>query len=33
VEAPKPLQLVGNRMVPRQLDGQMKALKRELEAS
>jgi uncharacterized protein YndB with AHSA1/START domain len=30
---PKPLQLLANRMVPRHLDGQMKALKRELEAS
>jgi uncharacterized protein YndB with AHSA1/START domain len=29
---PKPLQLLANRMVPRHLDGQMKALKRELEA-
>jgi uncharacterized protein YndB with AHSA1/START domain len=30
---PKPLQLVADRMVPRHLDGQMKALKRELEGS
>ncbi len=29
---PKPLQLLGNRMVPRHLDGQMKALKRLLES-
>jgi hypothetical protein len=32
-QLPKPLQLLGNRMVPRHLEGQMKALKRVLEAS
>jgi uncharacterized protein YndB with AHSA1/START domain len=30
---PKPLQLLGNLMVPRHLEGQMRALKRELEGT